>query len=105
MPATRVACAPVAILIAVALLGTDGDVAAQGRETGEPRCQTIHVDGAGIHACLTGSGPDVVVLAAGAGQSSRTWARVSAELATFATVVTFDRPGFGACDPGTATDR
>lgn len=48
-----------------------------------------------IYACVRGDGAPTIVLAAGAGQDSRTWDSVAADLATLGTVVTFDRPGFG----------
>lgn len=48
-----------------------------------------------LFACVRGDGAPTIVLAAGAGQDSRTWDPVVADLATLGTVVTFDRPGFG----------
>ena len=41
-----------------------------------------------------------VVLAAGAGQTSRTWHGLVPELSAAARVVTFDRPGLGQSEPG-----
>lgn len=67
--------------------GSAGPLVAQGR------CGPV--GDAAVYACIHGSGAQVVVLAAGAGQDSRTWAPVIDELAGFATVVTFDRPGLG----------
>ncbi len=60
-----------------------------------------------IYTCVhPGRGP-VIVLAAGAGQDSRTWADLVGELRGIGTVVTFDRPGLGrsptAAGPRTPT--
>ncbi|MDH3402387.1 MAG: alpha/beta hydrolase [Acidobacteriota bacterium] len=63
-------------------------------------CRRISIDGRGINACVSGEGPVTVVLAAGAGQSSRTWDGLVVELSMTARVITFDRPGFGQSDPG-----
>ncbi|NNK63995.1 MAG: alpha/beta hydrolase [Gemmatimonadetes bacterium] len=41
-----------------------------------------------------------VVLAAGAGQTSRTWTSLRSRLTSSARVVTFDRPGLGESPPG-----
>ncbi len=57
-----------------------------------------------IYACISGEGPITVILAAGAGQTSRTWQGVSPRLANHARVISFDRPGLGQSPPG-ATPR
>lgn len=60
---------------------------------GQGRCGPVGA--LSIHAChYPGDGP-TIVLAAGAGQSSRTWDPLVDELLTLGSVVTFDRPGLG----------
>lgn len=75
------------LLMGPVLIATAGDAA------GQARC-----DGVGpirIYACVyAGEGP-TLVLAAGAGQDSRTWAPLVAPLNARSRVVTFDRPGLG----------
>lgn len=53
-----------------------------------------------IHACVSGTGPVTVILAAGAGQTSRTWSSLRSRLTSSARVITFDRPGLGNSPPG-----
>ena len=75
------------ILIGLLLFPGPAGAAAQERcgEVGPSR----------LHACVyAGDGP-TVVLAAGAGQDSRTWTPLLAPLNARSEVVTFDRPGFG----------
>ncbi|NNK48371.1 MAG: alpha/beta hydrolase [Gemmatimonadetes bacterium] len=48
-----------------------------------------------MHGCLHGEEGPTIVLAAGAGQDSRTWAPLVEELASIGRVVSFDRPGLG----------
>jgi hypothetical protein len=79
------------VLVAAAMAGPSIPVAAQ------TRCESVGP--VGIHACLRGGEEPVLVLAAGAGQDSRTWGPVVGALAAFATVVTFDRPGLGRSPP------
>lgn len=59
----------------------------------QPRCGSFGE--LRIYACVHGDGAPTIVLAAGAGQDSRTWDSVANELSKLGTVVTFDRPGFG----------
>lgn len=63
-------------------------------------CRRVVVDERAIHACVSGSGPVTVVLAAGAGQGAATWPGLVPSLEQEARFVTFDRPGIGASDPG-----
>lgn len=57
-----------------------------------------------LHACTyVGDGP-TIVLAAGAGQDSRTWTPIIEELRTIGSVVAFDRPGLGR-SPGVPGPR
>ncbi len=67
---------------------------------GQPACRDVPVGAGTVHACATGSGPVTVVLAAGAGQTSRTWRPLVGDLTPHARVVTFDRPGLGRSSPG-----
>lgn len=68
-------------------------IATAGTALGQVRCEATGPQR--IHACVyVGNGP-TLVLAAGAGQDSRTWSPVLEGLATLGSVVTFDRPGFG----------
>lgn len=53
-----------------------------------------------MHACTVGEGATTVVLAAGAGQTLRTWRELVPRLSAAARVVTFDRPGLGQSPPG-----
>lgn len=53
-----------------------------------------------MHACLSGTGPVTVVLAAGAGQTNQTWDPIVQMLRHEARVLTFDRPGLGQSSPG-----
>jgi pimeloyl-ACP methyl ester carboxylesterase len=48
-----------------------------------------------MHGCLFGEEGPTIVLAAGAGQDSRTWDPLIEELASMGRVVSFDRPGLG----------
>lgn len=66
----------------------------------QEECGLIPLETGTVYACSSGAGPVTVVLAAGAGQSSRTWASLRTSLATSARVVTFDRPGLGHSLPG-----
>lgn len=69
---------------------------------GQEACRVVDVTGRGIRVCSAGTGPTTVVLAAGAGQASRSWADMVNALASEARVVTFDRPGLGGSDPAIA---
>jgi len=66
----------------------------------QENCRRVPIDGRGVNACVSGEGPVTVVLAAGAGQTARTWSGLVAELSITARVITFDRPGLGQSDPG-----
>ena len=75
------------LLIGLALVLGPGDAAGQGR------CDQV---GPGrLYACVYAGGGPTVVLAAGAGQDSRTWTPLVGPLNARSQVVTFDRPGFG----------
>lgn len=55
----------------------------------------VEVDGHQMHLDCTGSGAPTVVLDAGLGDSSVTWALVQLEIAAFTRVCSYDRPGYG----------
>ena len=68
-------------------------IAAAGSAFGQMRCDAVGPHR--IHACVdAGEGP-TLVLAAGAGQDSRTWSPLLESLSALGSVVTFDRPGLG----------
>ena len=68
----------------------------------QEECGLVPSDTGAIHACSMGTGPVTVVLAAGAGQTSRTWRSLRSRLMSSARVVTFDRPGLGESPPSPA---
>jgi pimeloyl-ACP methyl ester carboxylesterase len=63
----------------------------------------VDVGDARLHAVVSGHGP-VVLVDSGLGGSSLEWAEVADELDEDATVVRYDRPGFG-WSPGSRCDR
>lgn len=76
----------------VVLVGT-ALIAAAGNGFGQAQCASVGPHR--IHACVyAGEGP-TLVLAAGAGQDSRTWSPLLEPLSALGSVVTFDRPGLG----------
>jgi pimeloyl-ACP methyl ester carboxylesterase len=83
-----------ALALAVAPLWVAAPVFAQ------EECSLVTLATGTVHACTSGAGPVTVVLAAGAGQASRTWTSIRPSLTTSARVVTFDRPGLGQSLPG-----
>lgn len=68
-------------------------IVAATHASGQSGC--VEVNTSRIHACeYPGEGP-ALVLAAGAGQDSRSWTPLIAPLNERSRVITFDRPGFG----------
>jgi pimeloyl-ACP methyl ester carboxylesterase len=59
----------------------------------------VDVGGRRLHLNVAGQGRPVVILEAGIAASSLSWALVTKQVAEFATVVTYDRAGFGWSDP------
>lgn len=59
----------------------------------------MDVGGRRLHLTVAGQGQPVVILEAGIAASSLSWALVTKQAAEFATVVTYDRAGFGWSDP------
>lgn len=58
----------------------------------------VEVDGHRMHLDCRGSGSPAVVMDAGLGDSSVTWALVQPEVATFTRACSYDRPGYGWSD-------
>lgn len=75
------------------VIGAAWLVACASLAYGQERCGPVGESS--IHACLYGGGGPTIVLAAGAGQDSRTWDPLIEELIGIGRVVSFDRPGFG----------
>lgn len=73
---------------------------ASSSATAQQECSLVPLETGAVHACTSGVGPVTVILAAGAGQTSRTWDSLRRSLAAETRVVTFDRPGFGRSPPG-----
>lgn len=63
-----------------------------------PPGQMVDIGGRRIHVDIAGRGSPCVVLEAGIAASSISWALVMRRLAEFATVMTYDRAGFGWSD-------
>lgn len=81
------------MLIRAVLIGVVSSASISSPVVGQGRCGPV--GGSAIHSCLDGDGGPTIVLAAGAGQDSRTWAPLIEELASIGRVVSFDRPGLG----------
>ncbi len=58
----------------------------------------VEVDGHRMHLDCRGAGSPTVVMDAGLGDSSVTWALVQPEVATFTRACSYDRPGYGWSD-------
>jgi len=78
-----------------------------------PGCTTtsatsINLQGADLHYSVLGSGEPVVVFEAGLGDGRHSWEAVARQLSAEATVVIYDRPGYGGTpfsDPTFDGDR
>jgi pimeloyl-ACP methyl ester carboxylesterase len=64
-----------------------------------PPGRMVDVGGRRLHVNVAGSGSPTVILEAGIAASSLSWALVVNQIAEVATVVTYDRAGFGWSDP------
>lgn len=64
----------------------------------------VEMGGYRLHLTDSGNGAPTVVVLHGAGESSFSWVHVAREVARFARVVTYDRPGLGRSDPGPGPD-
>lgn len=63
-----------------------------------PRGSFVQVDGVWIHAEITGTGPDVVLIHGSSGNTRDMTFRLAPMLAERYRVITFDRPGLGHSD-------
>jgi pimeloyl-ACP methyl ester carboxylesterase len=61
--------------------------------------QTITIDGRRQFYRLTGKGPHTIIVVSALGAPSAEWWSLQDQLAPFARVLTFDRPGYGWSDP------
>lgn len=66
--------------------------------------KVMAVGGCSLHVTESGQGGPTVVLIHGAGDSSYSWLHVQKEVARFARVVAYDRPGLGSSGPGPGPD-
>jgi pimeloyl-ACP methyl ester carboxylesterase len=64
-----------------------------------PPGRMVDIGGRRLHLNVAGQGQTVVILEAGIAASSLSWALVTEQVAAFATVVMYDRAGFGWSDP------
>lgn len=64
----------------------------------------VEMGGYRVHLTDSGKGGPTVVVIHGAGESSFSWVHVAKEVAPFARVATYDRPGLGGSDPGPGPD-
>lgn len=88
-----------ALLTGLAVVGALYQASAESRDqrTYPPPGQRVEVNGYGLHLHVMGAaqaGP-TVVLDSGAGAFSPSWAWVQPEVARFAPVIAYDRPGLG----------
>jgi pimeloyl-ACP methyl ester carboxylesterase len=63
-----------------------------------PPGQIVRVPGGSFHVNCVGQGDIIVILESGISASSLSWGRVQSEVAKFARVCSYDRPGFGWSD-------
>jgi pimeloyl-ACP methyl ester carboxylesterase len=92
-------------VLTLPLLGYGGQKLAEARDRRRIPApgRFVEDDGVRLHVVVEGSGP-LVVIDSGLGGSCIEWAAVAASLRDEATVVRYDRPGFG-WSPGAACDR
>ncbi|AOZ94408.1 alpha/beta fold hydrolase [Paenibacillus crassostreae] len=65
----------------------------------KPIGQMVQLDQHLIHANVTGQGKPTIILESGMGGCSLDWCQVQSELAEMATVISYDRAGFGWSTP------
>jgi pimeloyl-ACP methyl ester carboxylesterase len=89
-------------LIALIVLGVIFQAIAteSDRRTYTPIGQLYPVEGHQMHMICTGEGSPTVILEAGAGHFSATWARVQPMVAQFTRVCVYDRAGYGWSELG-----
>ena len=66
----------------------------------QAHCNMQSVGTHALHHCVSGRGDPIVVLAAGTGQTSRSFEGLAEDLAHLGTTITFDRAGMGESQPG-----
>lgn len=91
------------LLVALALIAGGVHWRASQRERAAeaaypPQGQFVTVDGRRVHAVVTGSGPDLVLIHGSGGNTRDFTHRLTAQLAGRYRVVVFDRPGLGWSD-------
>ncbi len=72
---------------------------ARAEETHPPLGQLLTVNGAQVHAYVTGDGPDLVLIHGSSGNLRDFTFRLAERLATRYRVIAFDRPGLGYSEP------
>jgi pimeloyl-ACP methyl ester carboxylesterase len=82
-------------LIGAAALALEGAALRRDAAAHPAPGQLIEVDGAAMHLDCRGSGSPTVLLEAGMGGDSSSWAWVHDELAAHTRVCAYDRPGYG----------
>lgn len=94
-------------LVAILGLGFLYETISRQRDRSIPMTgRLVDVGGYRLHVTESGidSGGPTVVVIHGAGDSSYSWLHIRNEVAKFARIVTYDRPGIGSSDPGPAPD-
>jgi pimeloyl-ACP methyl ester carboxylesterase len=95
-------------VVIIVFIATDGGfVPALKRETGSPADTMIEIDEVNLHFMISRGGETTVLLEAGGGADASQWTEIQKRLSieTAATVISYDRPGFGGSDlPGTPYD-
>lgn len=81
------------MLVRAVMVGLVSGMAVSSPAVGQGSCGPVGEYA--MHGCLYGEGGPTIVLAAGAGQDSRTWTPLLDELVSIGRVVSFDRPGLG----------
>lgn len=71
---------------------------ATGSDASAPSGQMVDVGGRSLYLECTGSGSPTVILQAGLGESSSSWARIAPGIAASTTVCAYDRAGHGRSD-------
>lgn len=93
----------VGVLAGLLLLGFVSEQVSRRRERRYPLPgRLVDVGGFRLHVTDNGQGGPPVVVIHGAGETSFSWTHVRKEVARFTRVLTYDRPGLGASDPGPA---
>jgi pimeloyl-ACP methyl ester carboxylesterase len=59
---------------------------------------SVNIDGRRLYGLLAGEGEPVVVLDAGLGDTSETWSKIQPAIASFTSVLSYDRSGLGRSD-------